>query len=41
MEKLYRKTCEAFAMGLLPRLGAGSRVNWLDPEVARIILDPR
>ena len=28
----------AFAMGLEERLGAGSRVRWLDPEVLRMVL---
>ena len=33
-----RDKCIAFAMGLEERLGAGSRVRSLDPEVVRIVL---
>jgi hypothetical protein len=38
-EVLRRGKCEAFAMGLLERLGAGSRVRSLDPGVVRMVLD--
>jgi ankyrin repeat protein len=34
-----RAKYEAFAMGQLQRLGAGSRVRWLDPGVLRMILE--
>ena len=35
----HRRTCEAFAMGQLERLGAGSRVRGLEPEVVRMVLE--
>jgi len=38
-EALRRATCEAFAMGQLERLGAGSRVRGLEPEVVRMVLE--
>ena len=31
--------CEAFAMGQLERLGAGSQVRGLEPEVLRMVLE--
>ena len=34
-----RARCIAFAMGLRERLGAGSLVRALDPEVVRMVLD--
>ena len=34
-----RAQCIAFAMGLRERLGAGSLVRALDPEVVRMVLD--
>ena len=34
-----RSQCVAFAMGQLERLGAGSRVRWLDVGVVRLILE--
>jgi hypothetical protein len=37
-EMLRRAKCEAFAMGHHPRLGAGSRVLSLDPDVLRMVL---
>jgi len=38
-EAEYRARCEAFAMGYQERLGVGSRVRWLDAEVARMVLE--
>jgi len=38
-EVLRRVKCEAFAMGQLERLGAGSRVRGLEPEVVRMVLE--
>jgi hypothetical protein len=37
-EMLRMAKCEAFAMGHHPRLGAGSRVLSLDPDVLRMVL---
>jgi len=37
-EMLRRAKCEAFAMGHHPRLGAGSRVSSLNPDVLRMVL---
>ena len=37
-EALRRATCEAFAMGQHERLGEGSRVRGLEPEVVRMLL---
>ena len=31
--------CEAFAMGHQERLGAGSRVRWLDAGVVQMVLE--
>ena len=39
VHELCRFKCVAFAMGLHERLGAGSRVKWLDPGVMRMVLD--
>ena len=38
-EAVRRAQCEAFAMGQSERLGAGSQVRWLEPEVMRMILE--
>jgi len=38
-EALRRAQCEAFAMGQLERLGAGSMVRGLDPGVVRMVLE--
>jgi ankyrin repeat protein len=38
-EAARRARCEAFAMGHQERLGAGSRVRWLDAGVVRIVLE--
>jgi ankyrin repeat protein len=38
-ERVRREKCEAFAMGQLERLGAGSRVRVLDPGVVRMVVD--
>lgn len=39
----YRRECvesmEAFAMGGVPRIGTGSRVQWLDPGVVDMVLE--
>ena len=37
-EMVNRSKCVAFAMGLHERLGVGSRVQWLDPGVVRMVL---
>jgi len=34
-----RVKCEAFAMGHQERLGAGSRVRWLDAGVLLMVLE--
>ena len=39
IEGTRRMQCHAFAMGQIERLGAGSRVRFLDPGVARMILE--
>ena len=36
---MRRAKCEAFAMGHQERLGAGSRVRWLDAGVLRMVLE--
>jgi hypothetical protein len=36
---MQRAKCIAFTMGLEERLGAGSRVRELEPEIVRTILD--
>ena len=36
---MRRANCEAFAMGHQERLGAGSRVQWLDAGVLRMVLE--
>ena len=33
LEQLRREQCETFCMGQQERLGAGSLIRWLDPEV--------
>jgi hypothetical protein len=38
-EAVRRARCEAFAMGHQERLGAGSRVGWLDAGVVRMVLE--
>jgi len=38
-EAVRRARCEAFAMGHQERLGAGSRVRWLDAGVVRMVLE--
>ena len=38
-EEVRRAQYEAFAMGHVDRLGAGSRVRWLDPGVVRMVLE--
>ena len=38
-EAVRRAQFEAFAMGHQERLGAGSRVRWLDAEVVRMVLE--
>jgi hypothetical protein len=38
-EVVRRAKCVAFAMGHQERLGAGSAVRWLDPEVLRVVLE--
>ncbi|KAJ1466471.1 hypothetical protein T484DRAFT_1922290 [Baffinella frigidus] len=38
-EATRRAKCVAFAMGHHQRLGAGSRVGWLDPGVLRMVLE--
>jgi hypothetical protein len=38
-ETVRRVKCVAFAMGQQERLGAGSRVQWLDPGVVRMVLE--
>ena len=38
-EAIRRAQCEAFAMGHDERLGAGSRVRWLDAGVVRMVLE--
>ena len=38
-EEVHRARCEAFAMGHQERLGAGSRVRWLDAGVLRMVLE--
>jgi len=38
-ETVRRARCEAFAMGHQERLGAGSRVRWLDAGVVRMVLE--
>ena len=37
-EAVRRARCEAFAMGHQERLGAGSRVRWLDAGVVQMVL---
>jgi hypothetical protein len=39
VEATRRAKCVAFAMGHHPRLGAGSWVQRLDPEVVRMVLE--
>jgi hypothetical protein len=38
-EAVRRARCEAFAMGHQERLGAGSRVRWLDAGVVGMVLE--
>jgi hypothetical protein len=38
-EEVHRTRCVAFAMGHHERLGAGSRVRWLDAGVVRMVLE--
>mmetsp|Transcript_46280 Transcript_46280/g.110289 ORF Transcript_46280/g.110289 Transcript_46280/m.110289 type:complete len:195 (+) Transcript_46280:329-913(+) len=38
-EAVSRAKCVAFAMGHHQRLGAGSRVEWLEPGVLRMVLE--
>jgi hypothetical protein len=38
-EALRRAQCVAFSMGQQERLGTGSLVRWLDPEVVKMVLE--
>jgi Ankyrin repeats (3 copies)/Ankyrin repeats (many copies) len=38
LEQLRRLRCETFCMGQHERLGVGSLIRWLDPEMTRLVL---